>query len=160
MIYWPLPGPYRVTSGFGPRKRPKKGASVWHNGIDIAAPIGTSVLAAHQGAWWPSFNSRGGNQVVVQGDGIRTGYAHLRTPPRGSVPAYTGMPAHVSGYAFPGSKIGEVGNTGVSTGPHLHFTAKKDGQFVDPRTLLAGQNKGNETVKRNPMMANTGMTPP
>jgi murein DD-endopeptidase MepM/ murein hydrolase activator NlpD len=120
----------RVTSRFNPKRlHPVLHTVMPHNGVDFGAPSGTPVFAAshgtvgHVGPHGPS-----GNLVLIDhGNGLETGYAHL------------------SRFA-PGIKAGDkvetrqlvgfVGSTGRSTGPHLHFSLKKNGQFVDPLSTL------------------------
>jgi murein DD-endopeptidase MepM/ murein hydrolase activator NlpD len=116
---WPAAGP--VTSTFGWR---------WgrmHEGIDIAAPSGSPIRAAAAGTviyagWLGGY----GNLVVVDhGGGVSTAYAHMS-----SIASGTGQ-----GVAQ-GQVIGYVGSTGHSTGPHLHFEVRINGQAVDPLAYL------------------------
>lgn len=124
----PCPGA-PVTSRFNPKRmHPVLKKVMPHNGTDFGAPAGTPVYAAYRGV--VSFVGNGGpsgNLVLLQHpSGIETGYAHL------------------SKFA-PGIKVGDkigtrqlvgyVGSTGRSTGPHLHFSAKRDGKFFDAETL-------------------------
>lgn len=118
-MVWPTPGP--VTSGFGPR---------WgrmHNGIDIGAPVGQAIVAAAGGVVFFAGEMGGyGNLVMIDhGGGIVTFYAH-----QSSIAASDG--ASVS----QGQTIGYVGNTGHSTGPHLHFEVRVGGTAVDPIPYL------------------------
>ena len=121
MLAWPIKAG-RTTSGYGPR---------WgriHRGLDLAAPIGTPVLAAAKGVVLYSDNKqRGyGNLVIIQHEsGLITVYAHNR---RNLVDE--GM--HVR----QGAKIAELGNTGRSSGPHLHFEVRVNGKAVDPIKFL------------------------
>jgi len=125
----PTVGP--ITSPFNPKRmHPVLHTIMPHQGTDIGAPTGTPVFASYKGT--VQFVGNGGpagNLVtLLHGNGVETGYAHL------------------SRFA-PGIKIGDkigtkqlvgyVGSTGRSTGPHLHFSAKKNGQFFDAMTLLA-----------------------
>lgn len=116
---------YRVSSRFGKRFHPILKKWKLHNGIDYAAPTGTPVHAAASGviksAGWAG---PGGKVVVIaHDDGYMTGYAHLHTISKKITP---GQKVRV------GEVIGAVGTTGRSTGPHLHFTVRKDGVYVDP----------------------------
>lgn len=124
----PISGPRGV---FGPRINPKTGkAQKLHGGLDFAAPKGTSVRAANSGT--VSFAGRMkdfGNFVVIDhGNGTETAYAHLD-----SIDVKTGEVVSA------GKKIGEVGTTGRSTGPHLHFEVREKGRKVDPKPYIYGQ---------------------
>jgi murein DD-endopeptidase MepM/ murein hydrolase activator NlpD len=124
----PVPGA-GVTSRYNPKRmHPILKRIKPHNGIDFGSPIGTVVVAA--GAGKVSFVGRAGpngNMITIAHDGgIQTGYSHLSRFAKGLV---TG--AHVEQR----QPIGYVGSTGRSTGPHLHFSAKKNGRFIDPETL-------------------------
>lgn len=127
----PLTPPIRVTSRFNPKRmHPVLHRPMPHQGTDMGAATGTPVYASYKGT--VQFVGNGGpagNLVtILHANGVETGYAHL------------------SKFA-PGIKIGDkvatkqligfVGSTGRSTGPHLHFSAKKNGQFFDAQTLLA-----------------------
>jgi murein DD-endopeptidase MepM/ murein hydrolase activator NlpD len=117
---WPADG--EVTSEFGWR------GGRMHNGIDIAAPIGTEITAAAGGrvsfAGW-----KGGYGKTVEidhGDGIMTRYAHQAT-----------MKVSEDDLVARGERVGKVGMTGSSTGPHLHFEVHADGDEHNPRKRLA-----------------------
>ncbi len=124
-IRWPVQG--RVTSAFGWRTQPVTKKSELHQGIDIAAPSGRAVTAAAAGkVIFSGWNGGYGNLVTVDhGSGIVTKYAHLskRSVAKG---------ASVSA----GQTIGLVGSTGLSTGPHLHFEVRIDGDCANPRNYL------------------------
>ncbi len=120
-LAWPVTGP--VTSGFGMRVHPVLGYARMHSGVDIAAPSGTPVGSAAAGiVAFAGWSGGYGNLVVVDhGDGLATAYAHLsRTAVR------TGQSVSQ------GQEIGNVGCTGLCTGPHLHFEVRVNGQPVDP----------------------------
>jgi len=117
----------RVSSGFGRRKAPKKGASTYHKGVDFAVPIGTAVMASCGGtvtrAGW---GSGYGYCVYIQHpDGRSTRYGHLS-----KVLVKAGQTVSQ------GQKIALSGNTGVSTGPHLHFEILVGGSQVNPLKYL------------------------
>jgi len=117
----------RVSSPFGYRTHPVTGKYAFHAGLDIAAPIGTSVLASEQGKVSDIGKHQNlGNYVKVQhADGSHSLYGHLSkitTQPGRSVRQ--------------GQKIGEVGSTGRSTGPHLDYSLRKNGEPVDPAKHL------------------------
>ncbi len=104
----------RITSKYGNRIHPITGVKMsYHNGVDIAVSEGTPVLCPANGKVLKSYsNATGGNQVIIQHDnGWKTGYAHLQ---RGVFPVGTKVEQ--------GTVIAYSGNTGKSTGAHLHFT--------------------------------------
>ena len=124
----PIPGA-AITSAFNPRRmHPILHKVMPHMGTDIGAPLGTPVGASAPGS--VSYIGPGGPAgnllKVMHANGIETGYAHLSR--------------YVTGIKV-GDKvkrlqtIGYVGNTGRSTGPHLHFSAQRDGKFFDAETL-------------------------
>jgi murein DD-endopeptidase MepM/ murein hydrolase activator NlpD len=121
----------RRTSRFDPqRMHPILHRRMPHEGTDFGAPKGTPVYASYRGVvdWAGPHGSHGNWVAIVHPDGIETGYAHLsRIVPglrRGDR-----VRAH--------QLVGWVGSTGRSTGPHLHFSARKDGVYFDAETLLA-----------------------
>jgi murein DD-endopeptidase MepM/ murein hydrolase activator NlpD len=122
---WPVNG--AVTSGFGPRRHPISGGSRMHNGIDIGASSGTPIKAADDGTVVMAGSNGGyGNWTLVDhGGGLATGYAH-----QSSIGVSRGQ--RVSR----GEVIGRVGSTGASTGPHLHFEVRINGDPVDPMGWL------------------------
>jgi murein DD-endopeptidase MepM/ murein hydrolase activator NlpD len=116
-----------ISSGYGSRIHPVNKRRSFHNGIDIAAPIGTEVIAVADG------------KVIEAGCGGNIGKCVRISHPKGIESVY----GHLSQFAVrvgqkvtQGEKIGEVGNTGRSTGPHLHFTMKRNAQSFDPYPLL------------------------
>ncbi len=117
----------RISSGFGRRKAPKRGASTFHKGVDFAVPIGTAVMASCGGtvtrAGW---GSGYGYCVYIQHpNGWSTRYGHLS-----KVLVKAGQTVSQ------GQKIALSGNTGVSTGPHLHFEILIGGGQVNPLKYL------------------------
>jgi len=127
---WPCAGGY-VSSKFGPRKAPKKGASTYHNGIDIAAAAGTAILAAKPGkVIFSGFNSARGNYLKVDhGGGVVTLYQHCSK-----------RLASVGVKVNAGQKIALVGSTGISTGPHLHFEVQINGTCKNPLNYVSPGN--------------------
>jgi septal ring factor EnvC (AmiA/AmiB activator) len=118
---WPVRG--WVSSGFGRRVSPFTGEYMMHGGLDISAPMSTPVKAPAAGfviAAGPE-KSLGNLVVLSHGYGFKTLYAHLS-----KVRVRTGQTVRR------GDIIGEVGNTGLSTGPHLHYEIEIHGQAVDP----------------------------
>jgi murein DD-endopeptidase MepM/ murein hydrolase activator NlpD len=124
-LSWPVNGP--VTSGFGWRIHPILGYKKFHTGIDIGVGYGVPIRAADGGTviyatWMGGY----GNVIIVDhGNGLSTLYAH-----QSSLAVGTG--ARVSR----GQSIGYVGSTGFSTGPHLHFEVRVNGNPVDPMGYL------------------------
>lgn len=120
---WPVPGYTTITSGFGPRNSPTAGASSYHKGIDIGAPLGTPIVAAASGTVIASGPASGyGNWIKIDhGNGVTTTYGHMKT-----LYAKTGQTVSA------GEKICLVGSEGVSTGPHLHFQVEVNGSAVNP----------------------------
>ena len=117
----------RTTSKFGPRKAPKKGASTYHKGHDWATPTGTPIYASCGGTIKKAGWGSGYGYVVYidHTDGRQTRYAHLS-----KVLVKAGQKVKQ------GEKIALSGNTGVSTGPHLHFELLIDGKQVNPIPYL------------------------
>jgi hypothetical protein len=118
-----------VTSRYNPRRmHPILKRIKPHNGTDFGAPIGTPVVAASGGK--VAFVGRAGpngNMVTIAHDGgYQTGYSHLSRFAKGLKAGARVEQRQTLGY---------VGSTGRSTGPHLHFSAKKGGRFIDPETL-------------------------
>jgi septal ring factor EnvC (AmiA/AmiB activator) len=118
---WPASGP--ITSGFGWRIDPIFHRRALHTGIDIGAPWGRPVEAAQAGTVLYVGWMTGYGKVVVldHGGGVSTVYAHLSS--------YSVEPGQS---VARGQVIGHVGSTGWSTGPHLHFEVRQDGQPTDP----------------------------
>jgi murein DD-endopeptidase MepM/ murein hydrolase activator NlpD len=119
---WPVNG--SITSGFGPRTHPIYGGSRVHTGLDIAASQGTPIKAAGDGVVkMAGVNGGYGNWTLIDhGGGLATGYGH-----QSRIAVSVGQ--HVS----QGEVIGYVGSTGASTGPHLHWEVRVNGNPVDPR---------------------------
>lgn len=113
----------RVTSTFGPRKKPTAGASTNHKGVDWATSTGTPVFASNGGtvskAGWG--NGYGYVVYIDHSDGRQTRYAHLSK-----------ILVSVGQKVKQGDKIALSGNTGVSTGPHLHFEILINNKHVNP----------------------------
>lgn len=117
----------RLTSKFGRRNRPTKGASTYHKGIDWATPVGTSIYASSAGTVTKAGWGKGYGYVIYlrHADGRETRYGHLS-----KVLVSPGQTVKQ------GQKIALSGNTGVSTGPHLHFEILINGSQVDPFKYL------------------------
>ncbi len=117
----------RLSSSFGRRKAPKKGASTYHKGVDWATPTGTAVYASCGGTVAKAGWGSGYGYVVYinHEDGRQTRYGHLS-----KVLVKAGQTVKQ------GDKIALSGNTGVSTGPHLHFEILIGGKQVNPLDYL------------------------
>lgn len=120
-----------VSSGFGMRLHPVLKTRKLHNGIDYAAPSGTVVRAAAAGTvTFAGPKGANGNLIVIShAQGYETFYAHLSRFASGMKSGTKVTQRQVIAY---------VGSTGRSTGPHLHFSLKKKGQFIDPASQLNG----------------------
>ena len=123
IFLWPCPSSKSITSYFGNRVAPKAGASTDHKGIDIGASMGESVIAAAAGKVTTVAYSgvRGYYIVVDHGNGYATLYQHLSR-----------QNVKVGDMVKAGQQIGAVGETGISTAPHLHFEVHVNGIPVDP----------------------------
>ena len=117
----------RQSSGFGRRKAPTKGASSYHKGVDWATPTGTAVMASSAGTVTRAGWGSGYGYVVYinHADGRQTRYGHLSK-----------VLVSVGQTVSQGQKIALSGNTGVSTGPHLHFEILINGSQVNPLNYL------------------------
>jgi murein DD-endopeptidase MepM/ murein hydrolase activator NlpD len=118
-LLWPVSG--TINSGYGPR------GSSFHDGIDIAAPQGTPILAVERGEVIYSDQLRGyGNIVIIRhGLGIVSVYAHNEV-----------NLVHEGQHVAKGEVIGRVGSTGRVTGPHLHLEIRKNNSAQDPLRYL------------------------
>ncbi|MBI4798799.1 MAG: peptidoglycan DD-metalloendopeptidase family protein [Desulfarculus sp.] len=118
-----------VSSAFGEREHPITGEERAHNGLDLAAPAGTPVAAAKAGVVsFAGASGDYGNLVIVDHPGGgSTYYAHLQS-----------MRVKAGQALEQGQELGQVGSTGLATGPHLHFEVRDGlGRAVDPQPLLA-----------------------
>lgn len=126
-LAWPTPGNTRITSEYGMRFHPTLKQNRMHTGIDIAAPMGAKVIAGDTGqVILAKFYGAYGNTVIVNhGSGIASMYAHLS--------AFT---VKEGDEVLRGDQIGKVGSTGLSTGPHLHFEVRQNGEPISPWPFL------------------------
>lgn len=122
-----LPVVGRASSGYGMRNDPIKHTAINHPGFDLAAPTGTPVGAAAGGTVVHAGPAGTyGNLVTVRHEnGYETRYAHL-----------SAVTVAKGDKVQPGQQIGNVGTTGYSTGPHLHFEVRHEGKTIDPAPLL------------------------
>ena len=123
----PVRASHRFTSGFGTRRDPKTGGRRAHNGIDLAAPRGTPIVATGEGVvvhagWQSGF----GKLVKIRHEyGFETLYAHLNK-----------IHVEVGERIARGDHIGDMGTTGRSTGVHLHYEIRQGGKPVNPMTYI------------------------
>lgn len=126
-LEWPLAGPMKITSPYGERMHPIIGEEAFHRGVDLVARYGSRVLAAGAGVvLYTGRQTTYGNMVVVlHGGGVATVYGHLWK-----------FAVHPYELVQQGQLLGYSGNTGFSTGPHLHFEVRQDGQATNPLEWL------------------------
>jgi murein DD-endopeptidase MepM/ murein hydrolase activator NlpD len=126
-ISLPIQSDFRLTSGFGLRNDPFTGALAMHEGIDFSAELGTAVLAAAPGKVVRSeWDSTFGNVIEIKhAENFLTRYAHLSQ-----------RNVAVNAQVQAGTGIGEVGNSGRSTGPHLHYEIFQNGRVLNPLKVL------------------------
>ncbi len=128
--YTPLGAPYQgaITSNFGHRENPFGGSHVeTHKGLDIKGPMGAPVKAMAKGEVAFAGQKGGfGNCIILKhGNGFETLYGHLS-----KILVSSGQKIEI------GQKIGNIGSTGRSTGPHLHYEVHKNGQKINPQSFL------------------------
>ena len=122
---YPVLGP--ISSEFGWRVHPISGTERFHSGIDFAVDYGTPIAAAAAGqvifaGWYGGY----GNAVIIDhGGGLTTLYAHTSE-----------LLIHEGDWLNRGTIVATVGSTGYSTGPHLHFEVRQEGEPVDPMQYL------------------------
>ena len=130
-LQWPVDPTSRVSDGYGPRHSPCSGCSSHHEGVDYVAAMGTPVHAIAAGIvvetnnpGWASLGVHTAIQHVIDGQIVTSAYGHMQV---------ASMPLQIGDIVFPGETIGRVGNTGASTGAHLHFEIRVGGTTpVDP----------------------------
>jgi murein DD-endopeptidase MepM/ murein hydrolase activator NlpD len=125
LIIYPIRG--RLTSPYGWRNDPISGVRRYHAALDLAAPMGTTIKAAMDGrVATVGYNGTYGNYIIISHSrGFQTLYGHL-----------SAVSVKQGAYVYQGGKIGAVGSTGYSTGPHLHFAVYKNGKAVNPLEYL------------------------
>lgn len=123
---WPVSAT-RISSGFGYREDPFTRQRTFHNGVDIPLRLNTPIHAAGYGIVHKTgYNQVSGRFIVINHpDNYQTIYAHLNR-----------VVVKNGDQVTPDTLIGYSGNTGRSTGPHLHFGLKKNGTSVDPLTII------------------------
>lgn len=126
---WPVPASKRITSYYGYRIHPIYKTYKLHTGIDIGASTGCNIIAAESGKVILAsygYNGGYGNYIIINhGSGITTRYAHCNS-----------LSVKEGQTVTKGQVIGTVGTTGASTGPHLHFEVRSNGESTDPLKYL------------------------
>ncbi len=144
-VQWPFPQGVKITDGYGPRVSPfGDGSSGWHGGVDFTPGEGTPIGSIADGR--VSYISESGTtygiyvevEHIINGERVTSQYAHLQP---GSISVKVGDVVQV------GDQIAKVGNTGASTGPHLHLETLIDGGTVDPMYFLKKLNVAGVDVK-------------
>ena len=122
----PIRARWYRSSRFGWRASPFTGARSYHSGVDMACPMGTNIYAALPGKVTATgYNATYGNYVIIaHHSGYKTLYGHM-----------SAILCHSGQYVTQDTRIGKVGSTGLSTGPHLHFTVFKNNKQVNPENL-------------------------
>jgi murein DD-endopeptidase MepM/ murein hydrolase activator NlpD len=124
---FPLASYKYVSSDYGPRNAPTAGASTFHKGIDFAAAYGTDIYAAYDGeVAAASYSGAMGNYIMIDhGDGLYTVYEHC-----------SALYVQKGDKVVMGQTIAAVGSTGISTGNHLHFGVRRNGEYTSPWPYL------------------------
>lgn len=128
-FYKPAQG--KISGEFGLRKQPTSGASNNHSGMDIAIPIGTPIKTVTSGTVIKAGESKGYGIAVfidhgtINGKRVVSEYGHLSK-----------CEVKVGDKVSQGQVIAKSGNTGISTGPHLHITIRENGHAVNPRNYI------------------------
>ncbi len=125
---FPLANYTRISDEYGWRIHPTLGVRQFHNGVDFASPKGTAIYAAYDGVVVAaSYSSSMGNYVMIDhGDGLYTIYMHASK-----------LYVSANDSVLKGDTIAAVGSTGRSTGNHLHFSVRKNGEYVSPWEYLS-----------------------
>lgn len=124
---WPAPSYKRISDDYGNRIHPTLGVQQFHNGIDMAAPGGSPILAAYDGeVVAAAYSATMGNYCMIDhGDGLVTIYMHASS-----------LGVSQGQTVARGEQIGCVGSTGRSTGNHLHFSVRLNGSYTSPWSYL------------------------
>ena len=125
---WPAPASYIVTSEYGMREHPVYGGQRFHYGIDIGAYRGSAIIAADGGTVISAYkhSSYGWFAMIDHGNGYITLYAHMDA-----------LYVSAGDVVQQGDTLGPCGSTGTSTGPHLHFEVRYNGEFQNPLSYLS-----------------------
>ncbi len=123
----PLIGTAKISSPFGDRIHPIRKRRIPHYGVDLSVPVGTDVFSPAAGtviSVWTN-DSCGRGIHIMHSDGYETVYCHLNK-----------QMVQVGDTVDAGCRIGQSGNTGASTGPHLHYAIKLNGTYINPVKLM------------------------
>lgn len=125
---FPLATYTRISDDYGMRIHPTLGVEQFHNGVDFASPKGTAIYAAYDGVVVAAtYSATMGNYVMIDhGDGLYTIYMHA-----------SALYVKKDDIVARGDTIAAVGSTGRSTGNHLHFSVRRDGEYVSPWEYLS-----------------------
>lgn len=123
-ITYPLKS-IKVTSPYGYRRDPFTGKLSWHNGLDLRAKNEPTYAMMDGIVEKVGYDNRSGNYVILKHGNYHVSYCHLSS-----------IMVRKGEYVYPGIIVGVTGNTGRSTGSHLHLTCKKDGKSINPMNLI------------------------
>ena len=123
-ITYPLKS-IKVTSPYGYRRDPFTGKLSWHNGLDLRAKNEPTYAMMDGIVEKVGYDNRSGYYVILKHGNYRVSYCHLSS-----------IIVRKGEYVYPGIIVGVTGDTGRSTGSHLHLTCKKDGNGIDPMKLI------------------------
>lgn len=123
-ITYPLKS-IKITSPYGYRRDPFTGKLSWHNGLDLRAKNEPAYAMMDGIVEKVGYDNRSGNYVTLRHGNYRVSYCHLSS-----------IIVRKGEYVYPGIIVGVTGDTGRSTGSHLHLTCKKDGKSINPTILL------------------------
>ena len=150
-LLWPAPGYYRINSYFGKRNAPTRGASTFHKGIDIGAPEGSEYIAVTNGTvTYSGFLGGGGYTLTITDEKTKNGevkYSYCHSDPKYMLPiGEKVLKGQIIGRVGPKNVYGVPGNryydssgnptNGATTGPHLHFGMRINGEYVNPLNYL------------------------
>lgn len=123
-ITYPLKS-IKITSPYGYRRDPFTGKLSWHNGLDLRAKNEPAYAMMDGIVEKVGYDNRSGNYVTLRHGNYHVSYCHLSS-----------IMVRKGEYVYPGIIVGVTGNTGRSTGSHLHLTCKKDGKSINPMNLI------------------------
>lgn len=115
----------KITSPYGYRRDPFTGKLSWHNGLDLRAKNEPAYAMMDGIVEKVGYDNRSGNYVTLRHGNYHVSYCHLSS-----------IMVRKGEYVYPGIIVGVTGNTGRSTGSHLHLTCKKDGKSINPMNLI------------------------
>ena len=127
-ITYPLKS-IKVTSHYGYRRDPFTGKLSWHNGLDLRAKNEPAYAMMDGIVEKVGYNNRSGNYVTLRHGNYHVSYCHLSS-----------IIVRKGEYVYPGIIVGVTGNSGRSTGSHLHLTCKKDGKSINPAILFTANS--------------------